>query len=76
MFFFHEKSVFFLKFHQTIYRHDITVINGAKHHNQDQKCSLSSTGSNGIRTIRYLDISVLNIYDISVLGTGHFGTRY
>jgi hypothetical protein len=29
---------------------------------------------NGIRTTRYLDISVLNICDISVLGTGHIGT--
>ena len=29
----------------------------------------------GIRTTRYLDISVLNICDISVLGTGHFGTE-
>jgi hypothetical protein len=30
----------------------------------------------GIRTSRDLDISVLNICDISVLGTGHLGTRY
>ena len=30
----------------------------------------------GIRTTRYLDISVLNICDISVLSTGHFGTRH
>ena len=28
----------------------------------------------GIRTSRDLDISVLNIWDISVLGTGHLGT--
>jgi hypothetical protein len=28
-----------------------------------------------IRTTRYLDIPVLYICDISVLGTGHFGTR-
>ena len=29
----------------------------------------------GIRTSRDLDISVLNICDISVLGTGNFGTE-
>ena len=29
----------------------------------------------GIRTSRDLEISVLNICDISVLGTGHFGTE-
>jgi hypothetical protein len=30
----------------------------------------------GIRTTRYLDISVLNICDISVLGTRHIGTEW
>ena len=32
--------------------------------------------TSGIRTSRDLDISVLNICDISVLGTGHLGNRY
>jgi hypothetical protein len=40
------------------------------------KYSCFPNPSIGIRTSRDLDISVLNICDISVLGTGHLGTRY
>ena len=37
-------------------------------------CKRSSLYHTGIRISRDLDISVLNICDISVLGTGHLGT--